>query len=136
MSLRNFLTVAAVIAFVFGLSFLLIPGSLLAMYGVALDPVGTVVGRLFGALLIGFGTLNWLTRDATNAETARPVLLANLVADALGAILTFWYQINGQIGINALGWSTVVIYLLLALGLAYFLLMPQARPMAGAGRKL
>ena len=71
MNLRNFLTVAAIVAFVFGISFVLIPGPLLALYGVTLDAVGTVVGQLFGAVLIGFGTLNWRSEERRVGKECR-----------------------------------------------------------------
>ncbi len=126
MTLRNFLTVAAIIAFAFGLGFILIPGPMLSLYGVGLDPVGTLVGRLFGASLLGFGVLNWLARDVRDAWALRAIIIAELVADLIGFIYTLVGQLGGVGGINALGWSTVLIYLLLALGFAYFQFMKPA----------
>ncbi len=136
MNVRNFLAVAAVVAFVFGLAFIVIPGPLMALYGVSLDAVGTVIGQLFGAALVGFGVLNWMARGVPNADAAalRPVLMANLAGDGIGFVLSLFNQLTGRAGVNALGWSTVLIYLLLALGFAYFLFMPQARPVASARR--
>ena len=135
MTLRNFFAVAAIIAFVYGAGFVLIPGPLVALYGVTLDAVGIVVGQLFGAALIGFGTLNWFARAAHDHEepAVRAILLANLASDGLGFVLSLLNQLSGRAGVNALGWSTVALYLLLALGFAYFLFMPQARPVARAG---
>ena len=136
MNLRNFLTVAAIVAFVFGIGFVLIPVSLSALYGVTLDAVGAVFAQLFAVALIGFGVLNWFARAAHDqgGPAVRAILLGNLVGDGLGFFVSLFNQISGRAGVNALGWSTVLIYLLLALGFAYFLYMPQARPVAGARR--
>lgn len=44
------------------------------------------------------------------------------MSDAIGFVVALFVQINGVGGINKLGWSTVVIYLLLALGFAYVMI--------------
>src|SRR5713226_3311076 len=77
MSLRNLLTVAAIIAFAFGLSFALIPAQLTSLYNVALNPGGIFIGQLFGAALIGFGVLNWFARGVKDSQALQAVLLAN-----------------------------------------------------------
>jgi len=134
MTPRNYLTVIAVVGLAFGLGFLLVPDSLVALYGLALDPVGRVVGQLFGATLLGFAALNWMGRRVhDHDDTAfRPILMANLVSDGLGFFVSVLNQLSGRTSINALGWSTVLIYLLFALGAAYFLFMPQTRPVVRA----
>ncbi len=82
------------------------------------------MGQLFGAALIGFAALTWTARNATDSDAGRAILLALFVADAIG----FAVALIGQLGgiVNALGWSTVVIYLVLALGFGYFRFAKQA----------
>jgi hypothetical protein len=48
------------------------------------------------------------------------VVLGNLVGDAAGFVLALLGQLSGVGGVNQLGWSTVLIYLLFASGFAYF----------------
>ncbi len=120
MTLRNFLSVASIVAFVFGLGFVLVTLPLISLYNVTLNAGGVFVGQLFGAALIGFGVLNWFARTVTDSKGLRAVVLANLVGDALGFVIALLGQLAGVGGVNQLGWSTVVIYLLLALGFAYF----------------
>ena len=120
MTLRNFLTVASIVAFAFGLGFVLVTLPLVSLYNVTLNAGGVFVGQLFGAALIGFGVLNWFARSVTDSKAVRAVVLANLVGDALGFVIALLGQLTGLVGVNQLGWSTVVIYLLLALGFAYF----------------
>jgi len=120
MTLRNFLSVASLLAFAFGLGFVLIPQQLTSLYNITLDPSGVFVGQLFGAALLGFGVLNWMTRSVRDAQALRVVVLANLVGDGIGLIIALLSQLAGVGGVNQLGWSTVAVYLVLALGFAYF----------------
>lgn len=120
MTLRNFLPAASIIAFVFGLGFVLMTQPLVSLYNVKLDASGVFLGQLYGVSLIGFGVLNWFARTVTDAKALEAIVLANLVDDALGFVIALLGQLSVVGGINQLGWSTVVLYLLLALGFAYF----------------
>ena len=117
MKLSNLLAVAAVIGAVFGVGFVVASGPVLAIYGITLDKAGTLVAQLFGALLIGLATLNWFARNVTEREARQAVVLGNLVGDVVGFIVILIGQLSGIA--NAVGWSNVAIYLLLALGFAY-----------------
>ena len=120
MTLRNFLLVASLLAFAFGLGFVLIPQQLTPLYNITLDPGGVFVGQLFGAALLGFGVLNWMIRSVRDLQALQVVVLANLLGDGIGFIIALLSQLAGVGGVNALGWSTVAVYLVLALGFAYF----------------
>ena len=121
MKFSTWLTIAAVVAVVFGLAFVLVTGPLLSVYGITLDKAGTLVAQLFGASLLGFAVLNWFARGVTDREARQAILLANLASDAVGFVMALIGQLAGVA--NALGWSTVALYLLLALGFAYFQFM-------------
>jgi hypothetical protein len=115
--------VAAIIAFAFGLSFVLIPAQLTSLYNIALNPGGIFIGQLFGAALIGFGVLNWFARGVKDSRALQAILLANLIGDGVGFVFALINQVTGGGGVNQLGWSTVAVYLLLTLGFAYFQFM-------------
>ena len=119
MTYKNFLSIAAIIAFVFALGFILMPIQLMGFYNMELNPSGTLIGQLFGASLLGFGVLNWLSRDLSEKGAKQAVLTANFAGDTVGFIFSLIGQLGGVPGINALGWSTVLIYLVLAAGFAY-----------------
>jgi len=121
MKLSTLLPIAAVVAGVFGLAFVLVSGPLLSLYGITLDKAGTLVAQLFGAALIGFAVLNWFARGVTDREARQAIVLANLASDTVGFVMALIGQLAGVA--NALGWSTVALYLLLALGFAYFQFM-------------
>jgi hypothetical protein len=117
MKLSTWLTINAVVAFLFGLAFLILPDTTLSLYGVQLTPPGVMVSRLLGAAFLGFGIITWMLRNSSGPEV-RAVVLALALSELLGFVVSLYYQLKGIS--NPLGWSTVVIYLLLGAGFAYF----------------
>jgi hypothetical protein len=102
---------------------MLMPGTLVTFYNVELNDAGQFVGQLYGLTLFGFGLLNWLAREFADGSVQRAVLTANFLTTALGTIFSLIGQLGGVPGVNALGWSTVLIYLLLGLGFGYLRFM-------------
>ena len=117
MRLSSLLVVAAIIGAAFGVAFVVASGPLLSVYGITLDKAGTLVAQLFGALLIGLAVLNWFARNVTDPDARQAVVYGNLVGDVIGFVVILIGQLGGIA--NAVGWSSVAIYLLLALGFAY-----------------
>ncbi len=122
MNLKNLFTIAAVLSLLFGLAFLLMPATALGWYGITLMPAaGILMTRLFAASLLGVAVLAWLARSLGASEARSAIVLGIIVMDTLGFIVSLLAQLGGVA--NQLGWSTVAIYLLLALGFAYFKFM-------------
>ena len=118
MKLANLFAVNAVIAGLFGLAFVFAPARLLAQYGLAVDAGFALVAQLFGAALIGYAILTWQARKAADSDARRAIVLALFISDAVAFVLALMAQLKGLV--TSLGWSTVAIYLLLAIGFAYF----------------
>jgi len=116
--LNTFLTINAIIAAVFGLGFVLFPGQVTSLYGPEVNAPIEYMGQLFGAALLAFAVLTWVARNAPDSEARGAILLALFVGDCVGFVVALIGQLGGVM--NALGWSTVVIYLLLAIGFGYF----------------
>ena len=124
MKLSNFLVVKAVISLAFGITFALVPATVMPLYGATLDPIGTLMTRFLGACLIGIGLICWLDRSA-DPQALRGITLALCVGDTVGFIAALLGQLSGVM--NALGWVNVAIWLFLAVGLGYFrFLKPSA----------
>ena len=121
MRLSLLFTINAVIAILFGLGFVLIPATLLSLYAVEVDINGIYLARLLGAAFLGYGVITWLVRDSAYSAV-RAIVLALAVSELIGFVISLYYQFQGAA--NALGWTTVAIYLLLGLGFAYFYLRP------------
>lgn len=115
MKLRHVFAANAVICFVYGGAFAAVPAFLLSLYGPTPNALGLLVGRLFGALLLGLGLLCVKLMPLERTEAARAVGLSLALADALGCVFFAQAALAGDV--NALGWSVVAIYGLLAAGL-------------------
>jgi hypothetical protein len=103
----------------------LAPGQVLANYGIELSPALALVGRLFGGALLTLGVILWLARDFRDEAAVRAVLIAAPVRDVVNLIVATMGTLSGVS--NALGWSTVIIYLYGALGSCYFLMAQTSR---------
>jgi hypothetical protein len=131
MKLSALMIVNAIVATVFGLGFILAPGQVASFYspegaGPEGGAVLQVVAQLFGAALITFAVLTWVARNAPDSEARRAILLALFIGDSVGCIIALIAQFGGAV--NALGWSTVAIYLLLAIGFGYFSFAVKPEP--------
>ncbi len=118
MKLNLFMAIAAIVAFLFGLAFLLIPAQTMSMYGITLDIAGRFLGRYLGSAFLGVAVLTWFARNTKEDGALRAILLGNIVLSLTGLIVAVFDVFTGS-G-NSLAWSTVVIYLLLGVGFSYF----------------
>ena len=118
MKLNVLFVITAVIATVFGVLFVIIPTGMYSLYGIESNGTLNYMGQLFGAALVGIGLIAWLSRNAADSDVRKAVVLSFFIADGIGFIIALIGQLNNVV--NDLGWSTVIIYLLLSLGFAYF----------------
>ena len=118
MKLKTLFIITAIITVLFGVVFVIIPTQVYSLYGIEADAVLNYMGQLFGAALIAIGLISWHSRDAADSDARRAIILAIFIADGIGFIIALIGQLNNVV--NALGWSTVAIYLLLSLGFGYF----------------
>ena len=121
MKLSNLLVVNAIVALVYGISFVLAPATVLSLYGMTQGPSEALAGQYFGVALIAIGLLTWFARNVADSEAQRAIILALLIADVIGVIVSVLGTVSGPM--NAVGWSAVGIYVLLALGFGYFQFM-------------
>jgi hypothetical protein len=117
MKLRTFLTIVAVIALLYALGLILMPAFMATTYGLGTSASEILLGRFFGVEMLVVGLITWLAKDLTGASV-RPIIIGSLIGDIVGAFFALMATLNGVM--NSVGWSAVAIYLLIALGFAYF----------------
>jgi hypothetical protein len=119
-----FLT-ASLLALGFGVGFLVAPASVIAWYGASTDASTVLLSRFFGVALVQLGLSVYLLREVRETTTVRALAVGGTVGSAFGALVALGGVLDGVT--NALGWSTVAIYVFLLLGYASCL---RARPVS------
>ncbi len=123
MNLRMVYTINTVLGLFFGLAFILVPDTLLDFYGITLDEAGLMVARLLGAAYCGYGVLSWFIRGHSDSPAGVAATTGIFATYVLGLIVAIIGQLGGVT--NALGWSTVAIFLLMSVGFGYYRFMNQ-----------
>lgn len=120
MKFKTLCTITSALTFISGTLCVLIPAKLLASYDVRLAPMGLVIYQFWGVTLIGLGMLTWFARGLSELALQRRYALALFITNGLSCVMA----VRGQYaGANTYGWSTVVLYFLLALGFGTFMLI-------------
>jgi ABC-type dipeptide/oligopeptide/nickel transport system permease subunit len=119
MTVKLFLTIAAAISVLFGIAFVLAPETAGAVYGTPNEVHIILSERYFGATLLPLGLIFWFAKDTSDRNILRRVLIAFAIGCILGAIVSIVGTVAGTV--NAMGWSSVLIYLVFLGGCAYYL---------------
>jgi uncharacterized membrane protein YfcA len=126
MDAKLYLAIAAVVAILYGIAFVVIPGQLADMYGIAPgQPNAILNAQFFGAALLEIGVVAWFAREFKEWLAVRGVLIGAVVGDVVGGALNIWANTHGLF--NSFGWSSVIVYALLLLGALYCLLTDPRR---------
>ena len=83
---------------------------------------------MFGGTLLAMAVILWSARDFHDQAAVRAVLIGSGVSDVVNLVVALLAVTSGTV--NALGWSTVLIYLCGALGAGYFLAASKAQQQA------
>ena len=84
--MKLFLSIAAVLAWVFGLMQLLMPAKFYLSAGLVLTPMLATIAQSHGATLVGLGVIDWIARGATGRGLVA-VLAGNLVVQILSLLV-------------------------------------------------
>jgi hypothetical protein len=116
MDARMFFTVSSIIGILYALSFLLIPGNMVLMFGGPPEAHVILNLQFCGAAVLAWAVISWFARDFRDWNAVRGVLIGNVVGDAVLVVLSLYATLTGLL--NNLNWgSTIVIALLLLWGL-------------------
>ena len=119
MSIRLYLTVAAVMAILCALAFLVIPVQASLFFSDFAEARSVLYLRFCGAAVLAWGLIVWFARDFRDWYSIRSVLIASVVGLAINIIINFVATMQGWLNGNAWG-STVLLFLLLLGGIYHF----------------
>jgi hypothetical protein len=114
MRFKTLLILKAAVCLFFGPLLLLAPGWLFALLGTSLGPGGAFPAREYGAAMCGILVLTWLARDTPPSGGRREILLALLVYDGIGVVITV-HAIASHV-LNVLAWGIALVYLFFTIG--------------------
>ena len=121
MKLKHLLIINTVVCLVYGIILVLSPATMLSLHGVAQDPGTRLMAQYFGSTLITMGLLTWFARNVADSEAQGVFILALLIGSVIGIVISVFGTVSGPM--NAVGWSVVAIYILMALGFGYLQFM-------------
>ncbi|MEE9216433.1 MAG: hypothetical protein V3U32_03270 [Anaerolineales bacterium] len=124
MRFRTLLIINAAIALGYAIGLLVVPATMLSIYGITQGSAEILMARFFGVALTAIGLLTWLARDVTAADALRAIAIALLISDVVGATVSAQGTLSGVM--SAVGWSAFGLYVLLGLGYAYFLFVKRS----------
>lgn len=117
MMYRILLAAAAANGTVFGVFFILLPDSAIALFGGQLDTLASLLVRQLGGVVLGIALLDWLIRKVAEPDVRRAVTVANVTAFVVVAAVAAFAVVSGTI--NALGWVVAGFHAVVAVGLIW-----------------
>ena len=118
MKLKSLMIIKALVCLGMGVPILAVPIFFYSLFGIKIDAAGALIGREYGAALIGNLLVTWFARNAVDSDARRAIILGLCIYDLIGFIFFLIAQLTGMM--NPLGWLAVVIYLFFAVGFGYF----------------
>jgi hypothetical protein len=126
MDTRLYLTIAAVVAILYALAFLLTPVQASLFFSGFAEPRAILYLRFCGAAVLAWGLIVWFARDFQGWYALRSVLIASVVGLAVNIVINVWATLQGWLNANA--WGSTVVLALLLLGGVYQLSVGPRKP--------
>jgi hypothetical protein len=117
MSARLYLTIAAVVAILYALAFLIIPVQASLFFSGFAEARAVLYLRFCGAAVLAWGLIVWFARDFQDWYAVRSVLVGSIVGLVVNIVITVWATLAGWL--NANSWGSAVVLVLLLIGAIY-----------------
>ncbi len=121
MSVRLYLTIAAVVAILYALAFLIIPVQASLFFSDFAEARAILYLRFCGAAVLAWGLIVWFARNFEGWYAVRGVLIGSIAGLAVNLIITIWATLAGWLNANA--WGSAIVLALLLVGAIYEITM-------------
>jgi hypothetical protein len=131
MKLRYLFIVNTIVALIFAAGLLLAPKTMLNLFGlnvgaaVKANASINLVAQLLGAALVVPGLLSFFAVGLQEMGARRSIAVSLLVFDIVGFGVSFFVGMLPKV-MSVAGWSIVMLFMLFAVGYAYFLFMKSS----------
>lgn len=120
MKQRTFLSIHAILLFLFGAGFLIAPNGMLSIYATSTNAIGVLTARVFGISSMQISVMMWALRQEGDARILNILTLLLFLGNALAFLLALQAQLAGLF--NSLGWTNAALYFLFSAGHGMYLL--------------
>lgn len=122
--MKTLININIVVALLFGLGFVIIPGTLLDLYEVSLSDQGITVARLYGSAILTYAVLLWYAGRSDDPEYMMGASRTLFTYWLLGTIFLLIAQLDGQM--DALfGWATIGLHAIMLLWYGNYILLKK-----------
>jgi hypothetical protein len=125
LSYRMLLAITALVALIFGLGLIIEPARLFALYNLEINTGGVFASQMAGAAVLSVAALDWLGREVADPTGRQTIAVANLVGSAAGFWVSLLGRLSGAAGSSQLGWSTLLVFMLISSSFAYLLFVSK-----------
>lgn len=115
--------ITGILALLFGLCCLLVPGGFYSFYGGNLTETGKLATQLEGAAYIAFAVILFFASTAGVSKARKAIVIGFFVHFVIALIIC----IKGVLskGVNAWGWPTAAMFLVLMIAFGYFMIRKE-----------
>ena len=117
MDTKLYLTIAAIVAILYALAFLVTPVQASMFFSGFAEPRAVLYLRFCGAAILAWGLIVWFARDFHGWYAVRSVLIGSTVGLAVNIIIAVSALVQGWLNSNA--WGSTAVLVLLLIGAAY-----------------
>ena len=125
MDTKLYLTIAAIVALLYALGFLVIPESMSILFSGVAEPHATLNLRFLGGANLAWGLIFWFARD-WDRDAVRGVLICSVAGLVVIIIVNIWGTTQGLL--NSSVWGSTIVLVLLLIGALYSLSTGPRRP--------
>jgi hypothetical protein len=118
MDTKVYLTIAAIIALLYTLAFLLFPDGMSMAFSGFVEPHATLNLRFLGGANLAWGLILWFARD-WDRDAVRGVLICSVAGLIVIITINIWGTVQGLL--NSSAWGSTIVLALLLLGALYSL---------------